>query len=571
MEFGQLGDTIGGLFQLSKVDVFILAAYKIITKDSILNGNHIQGSLSVVGGGARDGESAGSALSVHPQYATTFNKISKIFNVLLSKGKMGEEAISKKSPIELFHRFQQIMKEIVLSFETSPYSRFFNKINDNLFQIRDNSALREDPYWKDITDDILSVYSARTGKMINQNRRKNNSNNNTSEADKRKQALAQTKNMMENDFINMTTNLLDDVSLSQQLNKRLQHPTDATNVNQSRSLNGYYTQPTSPGMSALPFNLDGDDDILSNANFNAATSNLLPQNQVMLHSSSANGSMHRKRRSLGSINIDAINDNAMDEMLKFTNISKRMKVDGESVQPTNSNGNDNGTGLTKTAASTATTMNNNNNNNNMHGQTPMSNATTSDSTGPSTQQTGITANGGEIPEGPTHSAPSTMMGDAAVHAATSGFPLLTGAPTGSASHMYGQQQQQQQLQQHLPTTNLQPQQQQQQVDPMPSDYNRFKQYAPGSTQLLRHHPVREGETHSIARERNCSAETRDRMAAQNAHRGHGIRQKRTQEHGRQIRYGIIGLAVGHRAARSSPAVESDINVFQNFSRNLLQK
>lgn len=71
-----------------------------------------------------------------------------------------------KSSIELFQRFQQFIKEIYLNFDNSPYSKYFNKINNTLFQIKDSRELRDVFFWKTFSDEILSVYNPKTGRMI---------------------------------------------------------------------------------------------------------------------------------------------------------------------------------------------------------------------------------------------------------------------------------------------------------------------------------------------------------------------------------------------------------------------
>lgn len=395
---GNPTDLFQPIYPLLKQDIFIIRAYKIITKESILNSNHIQESLSTSNKKRAAGENTGNnnnkgVMSVHPQYSATFNKISRIFNVLLNKGTIWEEPLSKKSPIELFHRFQQIIKEIELNFDNCPYSKFFNKINDNLFQIKDSRELRDDPYWKNLSDEILAVYNPRTGKMINQNRKKN-ANNSTTKAkkntkngnatqtntsnttidnngwgnkpsnditDNNTQCTDLTNNnstnnndnnnnahsTLEDEFINMTTDLLNStnntdtnqlvtdvnnpnniLSLQKKLNATLSQPNNNGTSNDTRLVNshGYYTQPTSPGLlNNFPFTIDPN-------GTNNDSGMAQQENQVLninLDTTIPNTtqiSNHRKRRSLGSVNLDNLENTDMDEILKYTNINKRSKV-----------------------------------------------------------------------------------------------------------------------------------------------------------------------------------------------------------------------------------------------------
>lgn len=378
---GAAGDLFQTMYPISKIDIFIIRAYKIITKESILNSTHIQESLNTT---SKDGSDKGEVrgMVVHPQYAPTFNKISKIFNVLLNKGSLGEETASKKSPIELFHRFQQIIKEIELNFDNCSYSKYFNKINDIIFQIRDSRELRDDPHWKTLSDEILSVYNPRTGKMINQSRKKNPYN--TAKARKNAKNTQTTQvgkpisnnnkkneinNTLEDDFISMTTDLLnnnnDNTLGNSHINNNLNDPSTimalqrkltnavGSNVADTRVVNaqGFYTQPTSPTLLAnysFP-NLD--------SNTTTGGSNMdSQQNQVLNINLSSQISNHRKRRSLGSVNLDSMEDTAMDEILKYTNINKRSKQSdtAQSNKPTQTSFLDN---TPNSSDSTATTTN----------------------------------------------------------------------------------------------------------------------------------------------------------------------------------------------------------------------
>lgn len=59
------------------------------------------------------------------QYSQLFAKISKLYNATLSSGSIDDRSTSPKSAIELYQRFQQIVKELELSFEASPYGKVF--------------------------------------------------------------------------------------------------------------------------------------------------------------------------------------------------------------------------------------------------------------------------------------------------------------------------------------------------------------------------------------------------------------------------------------------------------------
>lgn len=418
------------VYPLSKKDIFIIRAYKIITKESILNSNHIQQSLNFVSksnvqskdsinitnnnnnNNNTNNSNRIRGLVVHPQYCSTFDKISKIFNLLLSRGTMGDNTVSTKSSIELFQRFQQIIKEIELNFDNSPFSKYFNKINDTLFQIKDSRELRDDLHWKTLSDEILSVYNPRTGRMINQGRKKNSTNtanttntvitaNNTSNYNNSSNTNGENKrtfvshsstsnpttnnynntnwssisnqqgmntnstnNTLEDEFINMTTDLLnstnnigngsnnDILALQKKLNNTLSnggninisnnnsnnnnHSNITANEGRSINIHGYYTQPTSPNiLNGFTFPIE------ANTTNNDTTLGESQQQQeqfqqpnqminINLDSTMTNNSIqntnHRKRRSLGSINLDSLDSIGMNDILKYTNTNKRQKL-----------------------------------------------------------------------------------------------------------------------------------------------------------------------------------------------------------------------------------------------------
>ena len=70
------------------------------------------------------------------QYSQLFAKISKLYNATLSSGSIDDRSTSPKSAIELYQRFQQIIKELELSFEASPYAKYFRRLDGRLWQIK---------------------------------------------------------------------------------------------------------------------------------------------------------------------------------------------------------------------------------------------------------------------------------------------------------------------------------------------------------------------------------------------------------------------------------------------------
>ncbi|CAI4049628.1 Gcr2p SKDI_14G1280 [Saccharomyces kudriavzevii IFO 1802] len=304
------------------------------------------------------------------QYSQLFAKISKLYNATLSSGSIDDRSTSPKSAIELYQRFQQIIKELELSFEASPYAKYFRRLDGRLWQIKADSELENDELWRLVSMSIFSVFDPQTGQILNQGRRKgnslntstkgspselqgvNNGNNNgnsgsigngnniknygnknatnnrtkkrgtrvaknakngknNKNANKERNSIADSSSFNNATISNPATNMLFDPSLSQQLQKRLQ--TLSQDVN-SRSLTGYYTQPTSPGSGGFEFGL-------SHADLNPNSSN----NNMGYNTMSNNGSHSWKRRSLGSLDVNTLDDEAVEELLQLTNTNKRQR------------------------------------------------------------------------------------------------------------------------------------------------------------------------------------------------------------------------------------------------------
>lgn len=413
----QIVTTAGIMHHQTKLDVFIIRAYKLLSSGSIINSNALQsvtgspqttsttpaatttnvlsngnGSNSMVSQNGSNssivnntnGNSAGNNTNnlIQFQYSQLFIKISKLYNATISSGAIDDRSTSPKSAIELYQRFQQIIKELELSYEVSPYSRYFHRLDQGLWQIREDAELKSDRLWELVSLSIFSIYDPRTGQMINQGRRKagsltastkgsptemmNNTNNNNSNninTNKIQRASHSAGTGTINSTIN---NMMMDESLPQQLQRRLQ--TIPQDIN-SRSLNGYYTQPTSPGQGAFSFGLDNDA-TLYNTNNNANNNNNNSNNS----NNNNNTGTSWKRRSLGSLGVDALDDDAVEELLQLTNTTKRQRtatpinynnVNGGNVGATNSGMTavmDSAEGTTSTHSMTSHTGNNSNSN-----------------------------------------------------------------------------------------------------------------------------------------------------------------------------------------------------------------
>lgn len=395
IDFTSLTDEITGstdiMHHQAKLDVFVIKAYKLVSHSSIINSNTLQSvisspqttnttpasssttnSLSIVGvnGGLLAGDmttsnsgNAPNSSHLQSQYSQIFGKISKLYNSIISIGSIDDRSTSPKSPMELYQRFKQMIKELDLRFEVSPHSQYFTRLDDGIWQIKEDSELENDQLWRSISVAIYSIYDPSTGQLISQNRNKknftnngtnngngnkignnnpnlfssdvstrgmssnnnnnpsntnsnnnssinnnDNNNNNNNNINNQDDGNNNNNNTGNNNMPNQTiNNMLMDASLPHQLQKRLQSITqDVT----SRSLNGYYTQPTSPGYGGFSFNQTEVD----------------PSAQLNYHDSGTNSMNIWKRKSLSSLDVDTLDDVAVEELLQLTNINKRQRT-----------------------------------------------------------------------------------------------------------------------------------------------------------------------------------------------------------------------------------------------------
>ncbi|SMN19790.1 similar to Saccharomyces cerevisiae YNL199C GCR2 Transcriptional activator of genes involved in glycolysis [Maudiozyma saulgeensis] len=352
------------------------------------------------------------------QFIPIFQKVSAVYNATLTNIPIDEKSTSPKSAIELFQRLHQIIRELSLSYSSSPYAGYFDSLKDNMWQIKSDSELATDQLWQLVTTSILTVFNPETGNMINQNIRNKrinssnsspnnsgsntegatgnntaettptsltnstnstvtaNSGNNAGQAPKRvKKKYVRKKNVTTKKIQNTkstnvqgtcnSTSVVPDFSLNQEdpstnningqqqltqqqpfnmnidaslphiLQKRLQNVSQDVN---SRSLAGYYTQPTSPGsdvnnfeFSLAPNDFNSTDynaalqnaTINSNGNINTEATNLIGNNgSVNMNNNSLNSSIW-KRRSMGALDGTVMDgEDAVDDILQFSNTLK---------------------------------------------------------------------------------------------------------------------------------------------------------------------------------------------------------------------------------------------------------
>lgn len=329
----QLATTAGIMHHQTKLDVFIIRAYKLLSNGAIIHSNGALQSVSSSPQGSTktpDGTptSASGSLTTSAQYLQIFSKISKLYNATISSGSIDDRSTSPKSPIELYQRFQQIIKELELSYDVSPYSKYVQRLDQGVWQVREDSDLKGDKLWEIASISIGSIYDSRSGQVLSQARKKASSMAD-SLATSAKDSPTGARTVNRNPTI---SNMETDASLPQQLQKKLQNLSQDVN---SRSLNGYYTQPTSPGHGGFNFGLN-DNDTFYNSFTNVGNAG---------GSNTTNGLGNWKRRSLGSLGADALDDDAVEELLQLTNTSKRQKAatliygngaGANASQPTNS-------------------------------------------------------------------------------------------------------------------------------------------------------------------------------------------------------------------------------------------
>ncbi|CEP64624.1 Gcr2p LALA0_S12e03180g [Lachancea lanzarotensis] len=217
--------TPGIMHHQSKLDVFIIKAHRVLSNNAVINGEDV----SVLNTASSSPKSNGPVNGTSPHNdLTLFQRLSQLYNATISTSLLDDNSTSPKSAIELFQRFQQIMKELELSYEVSPYGKYFRKLDNGMWQIKDDAELLNDQLWQLVSVSISTVFDWKTGQMLNQNRRRVNS------------MATSTKN---------SPSEVIDNTLPQQLQKRLQK------LQQDGRHNFYSTSPPSP--SVMPTNGNG--------------------------------------------------------------------------------------------------------------------------------------------------------------------------------------------------------------------------------------------------------------------------------------------------------------------------
>ncbi|CDO96317.1 unnamed protein product [Kluyveromyces dobzhanskii CBS 2104] len=138
-----------------KLDVFLIRAYQLISNGEVLELPELLNSTI-----SSNQQSPISLKPLDERHMLYFQNLSQLYDALVTIVPLDEQSNVPKSNIELFQRFQQILKEILLSYEVSPYNRYFLKLDENNWKIRDNV---DDPLWQVLTLNIDKVYDKNTG------------------------------------------------------------------------------------------------------------------------------------------------------------------------------------------------------------------------------------------------------------------------------------------------------------------------------------------------------------------------------------------------------------------------
>ena len=145
----------GIMHHQGKLDVFLIRGYQLISNGEVLNlSDLLSSSINA------NQQSPISMKRLDNRHLEYFQKLSQLYNALVSVVPLDEQSSVPKSNIELFQRFQQILKEILLSYEESPYNRYFLRLDEQSWKIRDDV---EDPLWQILTLNIDKVYDRKTG------------------------------------------------------------------------------------------------------------------------------------------------------------------------------------------------------------------------------------------------------------------------------------------------------------------------------------------------------------------------------------------------------------------------
>ncbi|AMD19188.1 HBR287Cp [Eremothecium sinecaudum] len=311
-----------------KLDLFLIKGYQLVSANSVIN-EDLMSKLSLTTSGSMVSD------SVADKELSNFQKLSQLYNASIPLMTLDDNSTSPKSAIELCQRFHQILKELELSFEASPYAKYFTRINSEenqgFWKIKDDDSLREDALWQSVSETITKMYDLGRGLILSSvNKRRSaavsSKNSPTQTKDdpisyqqlRRKLKKLQTNGEMGNVSGANRNGTGSDMSLKNGMPKIDAKFGDdalrngfakARNVDSDSFFRGYYTMPTSPSSlwnNGINFN---------DKRFQSTTENYPVEELLELATSEAN---KNSANSIGDINGGSNHNDVEDDTAGIT-------------------------------------------------------------------------------------------------------------------------------------------------------------------------------------------------------------------------------------------------------------
>lgn len=357
------------------IAVFVIKAYKLLSRSPVVRSDTVLLNISSPQGiKESSGQGSGGVApmvsspsfsgvsSMHQaRLSSTFTKIATLYNAIVTANRRLDghaSAATHRSANELYHIFQSIVKDLQLA--NPSYGLYFERLAFDAWKIKEDDEIIADPLWDSVSTCILSLYDQETGYLRSHMSKFNSTETMPNiEMDASVSAVSPnvasvgspaietpghhkampaprttpmnngrvTKKSVSNEHSN---NMLNAAALPLQLQRKLHDASlNTNNSSLSRSLNGYYTQPTSPGLK-LGYWPNKDDLVVdpSSSQLNNGTL-ALSNNPASLNVNSLGEPI--KRRSLGSLIEDPLEEANMEDLLQFATSGAKKPKDFESV------------------------------------------------------------------------------------------------------------------------------------------------------------------------------------------------------------------------------------------------
>ncbi|AET40814.1 Gcr2p Ecym_6443 [Eremothecium cymbalariae DBVPG len=146
-----------------KLDVFLIKGYQVVSRNAVIDGDAMSSMSASPTSSTVGSDQAFEKPLLH------FQELSKLYNVTIQVQVLDDGGTSPKSAIELCQRFQQILKELELSYEVSPYAKYFKRLSTDgersLWQVRDDAELQGDAVWVSVSANIKKLYNSEHGRL----------------------------------------------------------------------------------------------------------------------------------------------------------------------------------------------------------------------------------------------------------------------------------------------------------------------------------------------------------------------------------------------------------------------